>query len=481
MIESPLLPQFLGYIDGRWTGAVSGRTLAVHDPATGETLANVPDMGMEETEAAIVAAERALKETPAPERRREWLRALESSLSQERDALARIITREQGKPLRESLVEVDYAAGFFRFFAGQLEHIVPHALGEKIRGCEWTVYFRPAGVAGLITPWNFPLALLAKKLSAAIAAGCSVVAKPADLTPLTAIAFWHLAERVGIPPGRLNLLIGKPAPIGRMLCEHPAVRVISFTGSTTTGKLLLQQTAPHVKRVTLELGGNAPFIVFEDADLNAAVENLMANKFRCAGQTCVCTNRVFVHRDVEARFVDALAARVSALRVGNGMEPETEIGPLINLAGFEKVSRHVTDALNRGARKVVGKEPARPQHDWGCFFPPTVLTGMYPSMQAFQEETFGPVVSIATFYTEEEVIALANDTPYGLAAYLFTQDERRASRCAERLRFGHVGLNTGTGPTPEAPFGGMKQSGLGREGGTEGLFEFCELQTVARA
>jgi len=481
MIESPLLPQCLGYIDGRWTGATTGQTLTVHDPATGEMLAQVPNMGAAEAEAATAAAERALKETPAPEQRHQWLRALEVTLLQARDELARIITREQGKPLRESLVEVEYAAGFFHFFARQWEHLAPRTLSEKIRGCEWTIYHRPAGVAGLITPWNFPLALLAKKLSAAIAAGCSVVAKPAELTPLTAIAFWHLAEQVGIPPGRLNLVIGQPAPIGKVLCEHPSVRVISFTGSTATGKLLLQQAAPHVKRVTLELGGNAPFIVFEDADLNTAVENLMANKFRCAGQTCVCTNRVFVHQAVAAPFVEMLAERVSALRVGNGMEPGTEIGPLINRAGFEKVSRHVTDALNRGAKRVVGKEPVCPQNDWGYFFPPTVLTGMNPSMQAFQEETFGPVVSIATFYTEEEVLALANDTPYGLAAYLFTQDEQRALRCAERLRFGHVGLNTGTGPTPEAPFGGMKQSGFGREGGTEGLFEFCEPQTVAKA
>ncbi|HZP84346.1 MAG TPA: NAD-dependent succinate-semialdehyde dehydrogenase [Chthonomonadaceae bacterium] len=480
-MESPLLPRFAGYIAGQWTTAASGRTLAVHNPATGELLAEVPDMAEAETQAAIEAGARAFAQPPPLEQRREWLRAITALLLEHKEELARIITLEQGKPLAESRTEVEYSAGFYRFCAEQIESIAPKTLAERIRGCEWTVYYRPAGVAGAITPWNFPLAMLAKKLSAAIAAGCSVVAKPADLTPLSAIAFWHLAERAGVTPGILNLVIGRPAPIGKLLCEHPAVRVLSFTGSTAVGKLLLQQTAPYVKRLALELGGNAPYIVFEDADIEAAVTALMANKFRCAGQTCVCTNRVYAHEAILPRFVEAVGARIAALKVGNGLDEGVEIGPLINRAAFEKVNRHVTDALNRGAQRVVGQTPEPPRKEWGCFYPPTLLTAMRQEMLAFQEETFGPVVSVASFHSEDEVLALANGTPYGLASYLFTRDEARAARCAERLQFGHVGINTGTGPTPEAPFGGMKQSGIGREGGLEGMLEFCEPQAVAKA
>jgi succinate-semialdehyde dehydrogenase/glutarate-semialdehyde dehydrogenase len=379
------------------------------------------------------------------------------------------------------LAEVDYSAGFYRFFADQLDHLRPRALAARIRDCGWTVAHRPAGVAGLITPWNFPLAMFSKKLSAAVAAGCSIVARPASLTPLSAIAFWSLAERIGIPPGRLNLVLGRSAPIGKALCDHPLVRVISFTGSTEIGQLLLSQTAAHIKRVAMELGGNAPFIIFEDADLDAAAEGLVANKFRCGGQTCVCANRVYVHERVQADFVDLLALRVARLKVGDGLDPTTDIGPLINRAAFDKVTSHVADALSKGATRIVGDDPDRPEHDWGCFYPPTLLTNAHQDMRIFREETFGPLIAIASFGSEDDVIVQANDTRFGLAAYVFTRDAERAMRCAERLAFGHVGLNTGTGPTPEAPFGGMKQSGFGREGGLEGLTEFCETQTVVQA
>jgi succinate-semialdehyde dehydrogenase/glutarate-semialdehyde dehydrogenase len=438
-------------------------------------------MGEAETQAAIEAGARACTQPTPLEQRREWLRAITSLMLENKEELARIITLEQGKPLKESRVEIEYSAGFYRFCAEQLDHIAPRTLEARIRNCEWTVHYRPAGVVGIITPWNFPQAMIAKKLSAAIAAGCSVVAKPADLTPLSAIALWHLAERAGVTPGMLNLVIGQPAPIGKVLCEHPRVRVLSFTGSTAVGKLLLQESAPYVKRLALELGGNAPYILFEDADIEAAVPQLMANKFRCAGQTCVCTNRIYAHEAILPQFVAAAAERIAALKVGNGLDEQTDIGPLINRAGFEKVNRHVTEALSQGARRVVGTPLEPPQSEWGCFYPPTLLTDMRQEMLAFQEETFGPVVAVAPFRSEEEVIALANGTPYGLAAYVFTRDGVRAARCAERLQFGHVGINTGTGPTPEAPFGGMKQSGLGREGGLEGMLEFCEPQTVATA
>jgi succinate-semialdehyde dehydrogenase/glutarate-semialdehyde dehydrogenase len=322
--------------------------------------------------------------------------------------------------------------------------------------------------------------MMAKKLSAAIAGGCAVVAKPAELTPLSMIALWNLiADEADHPPGRLNLVMGPPAPIGRVMCAHPAVRVISFTGSTEVGRMLMAQSAPQLKRLALELGGNAPFIVMDDADLSRAVDALMASKFRCAGQTCVCANRVYVQRGIAGRFIEAVAERVRKLRVGDGLDPQTDIGPLINRAGFEKAARHVHDALGRGARRIVGEDQSPPEQEWGCFYRPAVLVGLKADMLIAQEETFAPVVAIGEFDTEDEVIDLANATPYGLACYLFTADPGRGQRMLERLHFGHAGLNSGTGPAPEAPFGGMKQSGFGREGGLEGLMEFCETQTIA--
>ena len=471
MISSPLLPNL--------ADASSGAKFPVLNPATGELLAELPDMGESAAQRAVEAAAESLAVTPPLPERKMWLAGIVRALAEHREELARIITLEQGKPLTESRVEVDYAAGFFRFFADHLGTLESRMLAEKIRQCEWTVHHRPAGVAALISPWNFPLAQFSKKLSAALAAGCPVVLKPAELTPLSAIAFWTLLEKIGLPMQRLNLVMGRAAPIGKVFCEHPAVRVISFTGSTEIGAFLARQAAPHIKRLALELGGNAPCIVFEDADVEQAADALIANKFRCAGQTCVCANRVFVHEDIHDRFVESLAARMSQLKVGNGLDADTHIGPLINRAAFEKVQAHVADALGHGARRILGEELRTPSNDWGCFFPPTLLTRMRNDMLAFREETFGPVVAVQSFTTESGVITAANGTPYGLAAYLFTSDAERAQRCAERLHFGHVAINSGSGPTPEAPFGGMKTSGIGREGGTEGLDEFTEVQTVA--
>jgi succinate-semialdehyde dehydrogenase/glutarate-semialdehyde dehydrogenase len=478
MIQSPLLTSIAGFIAGKWVAGESTETIPVVNPATGETLANIPDMGAAQTHAAIAAAGKALCRGSAMEDRRRWLSEIARLLVENRQELARIITLEQGKPLKESAVEVDYSAGFFRFFAQHLDALNPRRLPEPIRKMAWTVHHRPAGVVGMITPWNFPLAMLAKKLAPALGAGCGIVAKPADLTPLTAVAFWKLIEPLDIPAGTLNLVLGKPAPIGDTLCAHPAVRLISFTGSTAVGKHLIANTAPYVKRLAMELGGNAPFLVMEDADINAAAEALMSNKFRCAGQTCVCTNRVYVQRGAVEAFVAAISDRVRKLRVGNGMEEQTDIGPLINVAGFDKVDRHVRDALSRGARRVVGDDRARPTGGWGAFYTPTVLTNTNADMILSREETFGPVVAIGEFDSDDEAIRLANGTPFGLAAYLFSGDRSRAQTLAGRLTFGHVGINTGSGPTPEAPFGGMKQSGFGREGGIEGLIEFCETQTV---
>lgn len=478
MIRSPLLTNVAGYIVGRWSDARSGNLIRVTNPATGEPLADVPDMAGAETTAAVEAAVEAMRVSVSVEKRRHWLDETARLLLENRQELARIITLEQGKPLKESTVEVEYSAGFFSFYAANLDHLAPEPLPNRIRQMQWTVHRRPTGVVGLITPWNFPLAMLAKKLAPAMAAGCAVVTKPADLTPLTAIALWNLLERLDVPPGRLNLVIGRPAPIGDVLCSHPAVRLISFTGSTAVGKYLIQATAPHVKRLALELGGNAPYIVLNDAEVDVAADALMANKFRCAGQTCVCANRIYVQRGVEPAFVEAISERVRRLTVGNGMEPQVDIGPLINRAAFEKVDRHVKDALERGARRTAGAASSTPEHDWGAFYTPTVLAGAHEKMLLSREETFGPVIAVETFDTEEEAVAKANGTPFGLAAYVFARDAERTERLLKQLQFGHVGLNTGTGPAPEAPFGGMKQSGFGREGGIEGLHEFCEVQTV---
>ncbi|MEO6436580.1 MAG: NAD-dependent succinate-semialdehyde dehydrogenase [Tepidisphaeraceae bacterium] len=479
MISSTLLSEIGGCVAGRWVRARQGQGIEVINPATGEVLADVPDMGAAETTAAIDASAASLEHDHPPEQRRQWLSRLHELMMLHQRELARIITLEQGKPLKESLVEVEYSAGFFRFFSEQLAHLNSEQLPQKIRNLKWTLHHRPAGVVGLITPWNFPLAMLTKKLAPALAAGCAVVAKPSELTPLSAIALWKLAEEAGVPAGRMNLVIGRPEPIGDTLCAHLAVRLISFTGSTPVGKHLIARTAPHVKRLALELGGNAPYIVFSDADITVAAAALMANKFRCAGQTCVCANRVYVQRSVVESFLFAISERVRRLRLGNGVDEATDIGPLINRSAFDKVARHVKDALSRGARRIVGADRERPANDFAAFYDPTVLADTNSEMLLSREETFGPVVAVGAFDSDDEAIQLANGTPFGLAAYVFTDDPARAQRVVSRLRFGHVGINTGMGPTPEAPFGGMKQSGFGREGGVEGLLEFCETQTVA--
>lgn len=470
-----------GLIDGRWVASSGHGEAVVMNPATGEELARIPRCGEAEARSAVEAAGAAWQRPASAMERRDWLREIARRLLEARDGLARLITLENGKPLAEAAVEVEYAAGFFRHFAGELHRMDPEVLPERIRGCRWTIHRRPAGVVALITPWNFPLAMLAKKVSAALAAGCAFIARPSEITPLSALALGRVIEQAGVPAGRANVLVGKAADLVPVFCQHPAVRLISFTGSTEVGRTLSAAAASGLKRLALELGGNAPFIVFADADLPVAATALLANKFRAAGQTCVCTNRVYVERMVADEFAELVAKRVRELRVGNGLEPGVQIGPLINRAAFDKVAAHVGDALAHGAQRLVGFDPVRPPADWGAFYPPTVLTGVTAGMRVCAEETFGPVVAIASFAGEAEVIAEANATCHGLAAYVFGRDPARLTRVVGALRFGHVGVNTGHGPTPEAPFGGMKESGYGREGGVDGLLEYCEAQVSADA
>ena len=475
--ESPLLKHLTGYVNGAFLPATE-RGLDVRDPADGSVVARLPSYGRPVALRAIESAERALGAPPSLADRRRWLEAVAGAHASHREDLARIITRENGKPLAEARGEVDYAAGFYADAARRVEQLAPRTLEGSVRGHRWRVYCRPAGVAGLIVPWNFPLAMLAKKASAALAAGAPMVVKPAETTPLSSIALFHLLHALDLPKGLVNLVFGDAPAIGQALCTHPAVRVISFTGSTAVGRLLSAQAAPHVKRMALELGGNAPFLVFDDADLEPSADALIANKFRCSGQTCVCTNRVYVQQGIRERFVALVAERVAALKVGPGLSPDSQVGPLINRAGFAKVRELVVDAVRHGARAVVGGAPEVPAEGQPTFYPPTLLDGVSGGARCLREEVFGPVIPMVGFDGEDEVVQAANDTEYGLAAYVFTRSDERAERVLARLSFGHVGWNTAVGPAPEAPFGGMKQSGLGREGGLEGILEMVELQTV---
>ncbi|PAV25976.1 aldehyde dehydrogenase family protein [Tamilnaduibacter salinus] len=482
MMESPLLKHLDGYIGGEWARTASGQSFEVFNPATQSVIAEVASMEEADIHRAIAEAKQALRLTQPYdlETRRGWLEGIRDALKENREEVGRILCMEHGKPLKEAQGEADYAAGFFDYCAKYIDHLAPHTIPEQPKNATWTIHYRPIGVSGLITPWNFPIGMIAKKLSAALAAGSPTIIKPAAETPLTMIALFSLMhEKLDLPKGMVNLVMGKSSMIGRILCESPDVPMISFTGSTEVGRTLMQNSTGWVKKLGLELGGNAPFIVFDDADLDAAADHLMANKFRGGGQTCVCANRIFVHDDVAEAFGQKLAERVNALAVGDGMKEGTDIGPLINKGGFDKVRRHVEDALSKGGTLVAGKQPGELSGQ-DLYYPPTVIDGITREMACSQEETFGPLVPMARFQSEDEVIDAGNDTEFGLAAYVFTGDEARAQRVIGGLRFGHVGWNTGTGPTPEAPFGGMKASGIGREGGIEGLMEYVEPQTVPR-
>ncbi|HYH70179.1 MAG TPA: NAD-dependent succinate-semialdehyde dehydrogenase, partial [Methyloceanibacter sp.] len=451
--------------------------LAVTNPATGTVLGSVPDLGKTEAEQAIAAAHEACpswSRRPAKDRAAILRRWYELQI-ENKDDLALLMTSEQGKPLAEARGEVDYAASFTEFYAEEAKRILGEIIPSPKESGRVLVLKQPIGVVAAITPWNFPLAMITRKVSPALAAGCTVVCKPAPETPLCALALAELAVRAGMPPGVLNVVTGNAEAIGAAFTSSPLVRMITFTGSTEIGKLLMRQSADTVKRVALELGGNAPFIVFDDADLDRAVAGAVASKYRNSGQTCVCANRILVQAGIYEAFAAKLAEEAAKLKVGDGTEAGVMQGPLINAAAIEKVESHVQDAVAKGARVVVGGK----RHALGgTFYEPTVLADVTTDMRLAQEETFGPVAPLFRFKDEAEAIRISNDTPYGLAAYFYTRDLPRAWRVAEALEYGMVGINEGIISTELAPFGGVKESGLGREGSHHGIEEFVELKYV---
>ncbi len=472
-----------GYIDGKWVDADAGGRFAVSNPATGEIIVEVADMGAAETRRAIEAAGRALpawRARPARDRAAILRKWHELILANAED-LAVLMTIEQGKPLGESRGEVAYGASFVEWFAEEGRRAYGDVIPSTAPDRRLLAIKQGIGVCAAITPWNFPNAMITRKVAPAFAAGCTVVTKPAEATPLSALALVELAEQAGFPPGVFNVVIGngdKSPEIGLEMCTHPTVRKVSFTGSTEVGRILLRQCADTVKKLSLELGGNAPFIVFDDADLDAAVEGAIASKYRNAGQTCVCANRLYVQEGVYDAFARKLKARVSDFQVGAGMEPGVVIGPLIEEAAMRKVEAHVADALAQGGKLVLGgKRHAR----GGLFFEPTIITDATQSMRLAHEETFGPVAPLFRFKTDEEAIALANDSEFGLAAYFYSRDVGRIFRAAEAIEAGMIGVNTGLISTAEAPFGGVKQSGLGREGSKYGIEEYLEVKYLCLA
>src|SRR4051812_31517288 len=465
------------YVDGRWIDADNGGTRTVSNPATGKAIGTVPICGASETRRAIEAADRAWpawRDMLAKDRCaivRKWYDLMLAHASD----LALILTTEQGKPLAEASAEVAIGAAYVEWFAEEGKRVYGDVIPTIGSDRRLVVIKQPVGVCAAITPWNFPCSMITRKVAPALAAGCTVVIKPAEATPYSALALAELAHRAGFPPGVLNIVVGKASQIGKELCANPTVRKLSFTGSTEVGRLLMQQVAPTIKKLSLELGGNAPFIVFDDADLDAAAEGAMASKYRNAGQTCICANRIFVHAKVYDAFAHKLAAKVRELKVGVGTEAGVTQGPLIDAAALAKVEEHVGDATARGATALAGGK----RHALGgTFFEPTVLTGVNAEMKIFREETFGPVAPLFRFETDAEVIELANRTEYGLASYFYSRDIGRIWRVAEALEYGMVGVNTGFITTEVAPFGGMKQSGLGREGSKYGIEEFVEVKYI---
>ena len=475
-LKSGELLRQAAYIDGQWADAA--RRIEVINPASQQVLGTVPAMGAAETERAIASAQRAFdswRRLAAGERGAILQRWFELIVGHQ-DDLARLMTAEQGKPLSEARAEITYAASFIEWFAQESRRaygqVIPgHAADKRL-----VVLREPLGVVAAVTPWNFPAAMITRKVGPALAAGCTVVLKPSELTPFSALALAWLASKAGVPAGVFNVVTGEPAAIGEVLTTDPRVRKFTFTGSTRVGKLLAARCMGTVKHVSLELGGNAPFIVFDDADLARAVDGAVASKFRNTGQTCVCANRILVQRGIHDEFVAKLSERVAALVVGDGLKGDTHQGPLINAEAVAKVERHVQDALDRG-----GKLRAGGQRLGGNFFQPTIITDVGREAALFTEETFGPLAGIVKFTTEAQALELANDTTAGLAAYFYTRDLNRSWRVAEALQYGMVGLNTGLISTTVAPFGGVKESGLGREGSSFGMNEYLETKVVCTA
>lgn len=465
-------------IGGTWVSASDEARFPVSDPATGRHLADVADCGAEDAERAIEAARLALpgwRSRPAKERAN-LLRCWFDLIVAHGEDLARLMTAEQGKPLAEARGEVAYGASFVEWFAEEAKRIAGETLASPWTDKRQWVLREPIGVCAAITPWNFPIAMITRKVGPALAAGCTMVVKPAEQTPLCALALAVLAIRAGIPPGVLNIVTAGPkrsVEVGMALCASSTVRKLSFTGSTPVGRILMQQCAPTIKKLSLELGGLAPFIVFQDADIDAAVEGALVSKYRNAGQTCVCTNRFYVHRSVYDEFVAKLAVRSEALKVGNGFEEGVQIGPLIDASAVEKVEQHVRDALAHGGRVVCGGRTLK-----GLLYAPTVIADASAAMLVAREETFGPLAAVIPFDTEQEVVAAANATEFGLASYFYSRDLSRALRVSEALEYGMVGINTGLISNEVAPFGGVKQSGLGREGSRHGIDEYLEMKYV---
>ena len=476
-LKDPSLLRQLAYVDGQWIPADSGQTVDILNPANGSRVGSVPVLGAAETRRAIDAAARAMPAWAArtARERASVLRRWFELMLAHADDLAVIMTSEQGKPLAEARGEVAYAASFIEWFAEEGKRVYGDIVPSFRADARVLVLRQPVGVAAAITPWNFPAAMITRKAGPALAAGCSFVCKPAPQTPFSALAMAELAARAGVPPGVFNVVPGDAEAIGGELCSNARVRKLSFTGSTPVGKRLMAQCAGTVKKVSLELGGNAPFIVFDDADLDAAVQGAMASKYRNTGQTCVCANRLYVQDGVYDEFARKLVAAVALLRVGDGLAGPTDQGPLIDARALAKVEAHIADAVAQGARIACGGK----RHALGgTFFEPTILTGATASMRVAREETFGPVAPLFRFHDEAEAIRLANDTEAGLAAYFYTRDLARSWRVQEALEYGIVGVNTGLISTEVAPFGGVKESGLGREGSRHGIDEYSELKYV---
>ncbi|WP_274961747.1 NAD-dependent succinate-semialdehyde dehydrogenase [Thioclava electrotropha] len=481
MSFDPSLKKEAVFIAGEWVGADNGETIEVTNPATGEVIGTVPNCGRAETARAIAAAEEAMKDWSARtgKERAQIMRKWYDLMMENQDDLGAILTAEMGKPLAEAKGEIAYGAGFIEWFGEEAKRVYGETIPGHQRDKRITVIKQPIGVAASITPWNFPNAMIARKAGPALAVGCGFVCRPASETPLSALAMAVLGERAGLPKGILSVITSaKASDIGKEFCENHTVRKLTFTGSTEVGRILLRQAADQVMKCSMELGGNAPFIVFDDADLDAAVEGAMASKFRNNGQTCVCANRIYVQSGVYDAFAEKLAKAVNALKVGDGLKEGVEAGPLINEDAVKKVQEHIQDVLDHGGSIVTGGE----RHEMGgTFFQPTVLTGVTQEAKVSHEETFGPVAPLFKFETEQEAIAKANDTIFGLASYFYARDVGRITRVQEGLEYGIVGVNTGLISTELAPFGGVKQSGLGREGSHHGVEDYLEMKYICLA